>query len=91
MRCCGPFPSGRKEAGTEARLCEGPKCQGWRWRPLTTDSAWQSAVLRAADEIGDKSPHKSKAAKHVQENREAYGLPVSPTHGYCGLAGKPEA
>ncbi len=48
----------------------------------------RAADQKAAAELGDTG-NKHKAAKHVAENRAAYGLPVTPFRGWCGLAGKP--
>lgn len=70
--------------------CKGPACMAWRWHPLNVGDAWIAAVQKAAREIGDKTPGRAKAARHVNANRAAYGLPEYPTLGYCGLAGKPE-
>jgi hypothetical protein len=70
--------------------CEGPKCMAWRYKDHTTDDKWIEAVQKAAKELNDTSPSRTKAARHVMNNRTKYGLPIAPTHGWCGLAGKPE-
>lgn len=70
--------------------CVASDCMAWRWLPLMCDDAWIAAVKKAAEELGDKSPNRNKAAAHVNANRADYGLPTSPTHGFCGLAGRPE-
>ena len=61
----------------------------WRWLPLMADDAFKNAVVKAAEEIGDKSENKIKSARHVTENRAKYGLPTEPFDWFCGLAGKP--
>jgi hypothetical protein len=77
-------------AGNEtAVFCRGAICMAWRWEPLMCDDAWVAAVKQCAEDIGDKSQNRAKAAAHVNENREAYGLPTEPFRGFCGIAGKP--
>lgn len=61
----------------------------WRWFGYPTDDAWQEAVKRAAQEIGDSTSNRKLAAAHVNANRERYGLSTEPL-GYCGLAGAPK-
>jgi hypothetical protein len=69
--------------------CIASQCMAWRWLPLMADDAFKNAFIKAAKDIGDTSENKHKAAKHVTENRAAYGLPVVPFDGFCGLAGRP--
>lgn len=70
--------------------CIASACMAWRYRPHPADEQWIEAVRKAVEELGDKSPNGQKAAKHVSQNRAKYGLPTTPTHGWCGLAGRPE-
>ena len=67
------------------RCCLGSGCMAWRWQPLLADDAFLAAVVKAAEEIGDKSANKHKAAAHVSRNRAKYGLPTEPTIGFCGM------
>ncbi len=76
--------------GSFSSNCVGSYCMAWRWHPLMADQAWVDAVRKAAEEIGDTTPNRAKAARHVNANRETYGLPTQPFSGYCGLAGAPE-
>jgi hypothetical protein len=66
----------------------GGKCMAWRWIPLQADEAFKAAVIKAKEDIGDKTPAGVKASQHVIANRAAYGLPAEPFDGFCGLAGK---
>jgi hypothetical protein len=52
--------------------------------PITP--AWTAAVAKLAGEIEDKTPGRTKAAKMVTEDPEAYG--VERVY-YCALGGKP--
>lgn len=74
----------------KAGKCLADACALWRWRPHVSDETWTAAVIKAAKEIGDTGASAAKAAKHVSMNRAKYGLPVNPTHGWCGLGTRPE-
>jgi len=67
--------------------CHGPSCALWRWEVVTTaHPLWRDAVKAEAAKTGEKVPY-PKAAAHVADNKEAYGL--IPTKGYCGAGGAP--
>ena len=74
--------------------CSGIDCAAWRVLPLMVDAKFVAAVSevmkRTNPKTGKNIPH-ATAAKYVADNRAEFGLPTTPTHGYCGLAGKPEA
>lgn len=72
------------------RPCRAAGCMAWRWEPLNCSPEWVEAVKKAAEEIGDTTGPKAKAARHVNENRSKYGLPDKPFGGWCGLCSKPE-
>lgn len=84
------YQDGHREQRVE-RLprCLASECLMWRWQELLADEAFGEAVIKAAEEIKDTSPSRTKAARHVMQNRAKYGLPVVPFRGWCGLAGKP--
>lgn len=64
--------------------CIGPQCPVWRFQPLSAELLLPHIAARKAEQ-GDKD-HKAATA-WVMENREALGIPMKPTHGYCGLGG----
>lgn len=68
--------------------CRADDCVLWRWHPLQMDAAHRQAIQTR---MSDTSESQQKATKHVLENPGQFGLPTSPTHGYCGLGGKPDA
>jgi hypothetical protein len=66
--------------------CRGPVCALWRFEKITTaHPLWKPAVLKRAEEIGDKPPY-AKAAAWVSENKEVLGM--VPTRGFCGAGGE---
>lgn len=68
--------------------CQGPSCAAWRWQELSSGLLIPHVQKAIADATvrGEKLAHKDAVA-WVMENREALGIPTSPTHGYCGLVG----
>lgn len=87
--------------GTSAK-CEAETCILWRWSPLSSDDPRFSGAIKRecvmlaqskADETGEKpKPHHlyhKKAVSNVMRDPEAYGVPVAPEKGWCGLGGKP--
>lgn len=76
--------------GTVNPNCRADACPVWRWVPLDARApAFQAAVKDRMKELGGKPGHHGLAVAWVMENREALGLPTKPTHGFCGLGGKP--
>lgn len=68
--------------------CRGASCMVWRWEKITTaHPLWLPAVRKVAEEIGDTTPGRSKAAKVIADDMQAYGL--VPTRGFCGIGGEP--
>lgn len=85
-------PLARTFANKEAKpYCRGPECAVWRWVPLPADlPEFQEAIAARKAEIGKGGPHWHKeAVAWVMENREALGIPLEPSHGYCGIGGAP--
>lgn len=78
---------GNPGAIEEESRCLGSACMFWRWVGLKADPAHAAAVAKLMREGNVAHP---KAAKMVADDPEKYGLPGKPTHGYCGIAGKPE-
>jgi hypothetical protein len=75
------FATPKAEAG-----CRGPACMCWRWEKVgVSNPLWLPAVRKVAEEIGDTTPNRAKAAKVVADDMEAYGL--VPTKGFCGIGG----
>lgn len=70
--------------------CRAEGCPAWRWMPLSADDAdFKAAVVAKMQDMGGGVGTHGKAVKHVMDNREALGLPTKPTHGFCGLGGRP--
>lgn len=75
------------------RNCRADECPVWRWLRLPADlPEFQAAIAARKKELGG-SPHAAHkdAVAWVMERREQLGIPTRPAHGYCGLAGRPEA
>lgn len=71
------------------QVCKGDQCKiGWRDFGFPCDDAWREAVVKAAEELGDKTPSRKTAADYVNKNRAKYGLSTDRL-GYCGAFGKP--
>ena len=66
--------------------CQAQDCMFWRWEPVPAD---HPAFLAArAKLMQDGMAHKAAVAQ-IMADRSAYGVPTSPTHGFCGMAGRP--
>lgn len=70
--------------------CRGETCMAWRWVDQPASILAPHVQKAIADALSDglKLSHK-EAVAWVMENRETLGIPTGPTHGYCGLGGKP--
>jgi len=68
--------------------CQGPSCAAWRWQELSSSILTPHVQKAIADASarGEKLAHKDAVA-WVMNNREALGIPTSPTHGFCGVGG----
>lgn len=65
--------------------CIGPACACWRWQPLSSDLLTPHVKARME---GNAAKHK-EAVAWVMEYRDDLGIPSGPTHGFCGVGGKP--
>ena len=74
------------QSGPSNPHCRGPACAVWRWQPLPAGLLTPHIAARMADQGG--KDHKAAAA-WVMDNREVLGIPLKPTHGFCGLGGQP--
>lgn len=94
-----PCPVARTFATKIGPNCDAESCIAWRWVPLSADNpALKAAISKAAHDMaaeagkaGSAVMYHQKAVRHVMDNRADLGLPTKPTHGFCGLAGAPEA
>ena len=69
--------------------CVADLCMAWRWTPLSTrDPRWQEGMKTLIAE--GKSNSAAAAAMLTPAMKKRFGVPLAPTHGYCGLAGIPE-
>jgi len=72
----------------EFSYCNASGCMAWRWQSVDiVDDAFQAAQLKRMKEANEV--HKV-AFKYVSEHRDEFGLPMIPTKGWCGLAGRPD-
>lgn len=93
IQCCGGAGCGKVvgEAPKQKRMCIATDCQGWRWSIARMDAERIEIIRAVADEIKDRTPSRKKARDLVDADPAKYGLPAEPTHGYCGLARRPES
>lgn len=74
--------------------CMGPECILWRWgKPqweLTEFTRAAQAALKEMKAGSNAIIGIDNAKARVRLNPEKYGLSSVPTHGYCGLGGRPE-
>ena len=79
----------------KSAACDGPACILWRWTPLAMGADHAAAISKEMKRIAEAEGKKGgpvyhqKAVAAVTADPAAHGLPVAPTHGYCGLGGKP--
>lgn len=73
-----PCPQSRAFAKPQDK-CRGAECPAWRW---ATGQVFTDIVKSVAEQIGETSGPKAKAAAIVAADPEKYGC-----HGYCGLGG----
>ena len=81
-------PLARCFAGTvdspAVKGCRGAECAVWRWTPLPAELLSPHIAARMTEQ-GNKD-HRSATA-WVMKNRQELGIPLKPTHGFCGLGG----
>lgn len=66
--------------------CRGAECACWRWQEISADHPAFLKAIKA--ELATGITHKAAVAK-IMADRAAYGVPVKPERGFCGLGGKP--
>jgi hypothetical protein len=68
--------------------CNASRCMAWRWQSVdVVDDAFQAAQAQRVKDTGEQH---MKAFKYVSEHRAEFGLPLVPTLGWCGIAGRPD-
>lgn len=68
--------------------CRGAECAAWRWMPQPTNKA---AITAEMKRLGKGPLGHKQAVANVMADPKAHGVTLEPTHGFCGLAGTPEA
>ncbi|GGE30306.1 hypothetical protein GCM10011360_17910 [Primorskyibacter flagellatus] len=69
--------------------CDANQCIMWRWQALSAETL-KPAVSAEMKRIGKGPAGHKEAVANVMADPESHGVQIEPTHGYCGLAGKPE-
>lgn len=62
--------------------CIADKCAMWRWSPSTTTHTERKVVAKKGGPGSPTAPTWTEVGVDV---------PDAPTHGFCGIAGRPEA
>lgn len=63
--------------------CLAEKCSMWRWEPSKTTHAERRVI--------DMSQYGTGFNPGMQFVETTVQVPDAPTHGYCGISGRPEA
>lgn len=83
-------PQARLFGGDLTATCRAADCMAWRWQELSSAILIPHVQRRVESEKAEGRNGSTKdATAWVMENRESLGIPTKPTHGYCGMGGKP--
>lgn len=91
-----PCPMARTFAEKHGPNCEAGSCILWRWSTVSAE-VMKDAVskemkrLKDAAGTGVAAKYHKQAVANVMADPDAHDVNLNPTHGHCGLGGKPEA